>query len=599
MRSDKLGIFAGLIAGFLFMGIPAAAASPERLSGSVVGFVSDTTGIPQMGATVLLFNRYERLMEKVLTNEKGAFGFSSLTPDVYSIKVTLASFVPAVKHDITVQPGMRSFLTINLASVLSSIELMYIAPGGGAIMNDDWKWVLRSSQATRPILRMLPRVDISDPEQRTRVASSVFSQTRGLVRVSAGDSSRSSDSQPDLGTAFALATSVFGSNQIQFSGNLGYASRLGTPSAGFSTRFSRADADAGRVPEVQLTMRQAFLPSRVGAAIVGGQDATPAMRTMSLTMIDHADFGEGARFVYGFSIDSVSFLDRLNYVSPFAKLSYAMGDRGTLELGYSNGFAPPELYRPEGSEDADLQDTLASLAAFPRVSLRGDRAHVQRAENMEIGYRKVAGSRTYALGVYHEKVNNAALTISGADGLFAGSDVLPDLFSSSGIFNIGNYSSLGYTASVTQAAGEHLNLTVGYGNGEALRTEQRTVASNNPEDLRDMIHGSRQNWAMAKLNANAPVTGTRMTVSYLWTDYRSLTPGHLYLTQSISPQAGLNIHLRQPLPAIGGLPGRLEMNADLRNMLAQGYLPFNGADGRQFLLVHSPRSVRGGLSFIF
>ena len=47
------------------------------------------------------------------------------------------------------------------------------------------------------------------------------------------------------------------------------------------------------------------------------------------------------------------------------------------------------------------------------------------------------------------------------------------------------------------------------------------------------------------------------------------------------------------------LPVRMEASADLRNLLAEGYLPFSMSDGRQVLLMHTPRSFRGGLSFIF
>jgi hypothetical protein len=48
-----------------------------------------------------------------------------------------------------------------------------------------------------------------------------------------------------------------------------------------------------------------------------------------------------------------------------------------------------------------------------------------------------------------------------------------------------------------------------------------------------------------------------------------------------------------------GIPGRLEATAEMRNMLAQGYLPITTAGGRRMLLTHTPRAVRGGLSFIF
>ena len=82
-------------------------------------------------------------------------------------------------------------------------------------------------------------------------------------------------------------------------------------------------------------------------------------------------------------------------------------------------------------------------------------------------------------------------------------------------------------------------------------------------------------------------------------DYTTVIPNHLYLTQRSYPEAGWNVHIRQPLPAIPGMIGRLEASADLRNLLAQGYLPVAAGDGRRLLLVQSPRALRGGLSFIF
>jgi hypothetical protein len=73
-------------------------------------------------------------------------------------------------------------------------------------------------------------------------------------------------------------------------------------------------------------------------------------------------------------------------------------------------------------------------------------------------------------------------------------------------------------------------------------------------------------------------------------------PGNVYSTQSNQPAPGLNIFIRQPLP---GFARRVEATADLRNMLAQGYLPLGMVSGQQVMLVETPRSVRGGLAFIF
>jgi hypothetical protein len=62
---------------------------------------------------------------------------------------------------------------------------------------------------------------------------------------------------------------------------------------------------------------------------------------------------------------------------------------------------------------------------------------------------------------------------------------------------------------------------------------------------------------------------------------------------------GLNLYFRQPIPGISGRPCRVELTADLRNLLAQGYLPLATAGGQSILLVETPRSLRGGLNFVF
>jgi hypothetical protein len=75
-------------------------------------------------------------------------------------------------------------------------------------------------------------------------------------------------------------------------------------------------------------------------------------------------------------------------------------------------------------------------------------------------------------------------------------------------------------------------------------------------------------------------------------------PTHYYMTQKADPEPGLNFRIRQPIPLFSGLPGRLEANVDLRNVLAQGYIPLT-VSGRRVTMMQSPRALRGGLSFIF
>jgi hypothetical protein len=575
----------------------ASAATITQFSGSLGGQVKNAAGIGQMGAVVILYNRYDRAIHQVLTNPDGSFLFNSLLPDIYSVRVSLATFIPAFKRNISVQPGFQSVLAISMAGMMSSIEFVSNAPAKGALMSDDWKWVLRSSQSTRPVLRF-GGADLGIPENRPRLTS-VFSETSGIVKVSAGDaiSFAGSGGQSALGTAFALATSLFGTNQLELSGNFGYSAHSGLPTAGFRTKYTRSDGAS--TPEVIVTMHQVYLPSRGG--IGGGQDV-PALRTMSATMLDELAVMDNLRFEYGLSAETVSLWNRLNMLSPFARLTYGLGEYGSLQVAYSSGAQATELAAHGNQqltrEDAAFNRDLSALGTLPRVSLKNDVARVQRTENAEFGYTKVAGSRTYSGGVYHERVSNGVLTLAGADDSFAG-EVLPDLGSRSSVFNIGKFSRWGYLASATQSMGDRAEVSLAYGRGGALTTEGRELRTEDADELRRMVRVHERNWVSVRAAGTVPVTGTTVSASYGWSDYRSLMPSHLFLTQRFSPEPGLNVSIRQPLPSFGGVPGRFEATAELRNMLEQGYLPFSTADGRTMLLTNTPRALRGGLSFIF
>lgn len=578
---------------------PSQAATPVKLYGKILGVVTDATGIPQMGAVVSLFDRQEKFRLRVLTDERGMFLFDDLAAGAYSVRVSLSSFVPVLRSNILVQPGERSLLNVNLATLFSSIELVYPWPTQTAIMSDDWKWVLRTSNATRPVLRLLPELQqVGGVSARSTWTQGLFSDTRGMVKVSAGEGGRvtSFGNESDLGTAFALATSLYGKNQLSVSGNVGYGAQTGMPSAGFRTSYSRGQGVNS--PEVTLTMRQLFLPGRVGNALGSGSSVgIPALKTMSLSFDDTAALTDSLSLDYGFSLDSVTFFDRLNYASPYARLKYTISDGETIELGYSSGVPRADIGQ-SGTSDA-LQSEITALALFPRVSMMSGRAKVHRAENYEIGYTRIVGSRTFRAAVSRENVRNAALTMTGGSGLFSSSDVLPDLFSNSSVFNAGSYQSLGYMASMTQELGSHLRATAMFSSGGALVSAQDKPVSGSPDELRAMIRQGRRRGITAQVAGTSSWTGTNFVASYQWSDGRAATPAHYYMTQRMRADAGLNIYVRQPLPVISSLPVRFEASADLRNLLAQGYLPFTSPDGQMVFLMHTPRSVRGGLSFIF
>jgi hypothetical protein len=594
-----------LFAGMACLGGPrwAGAAEALPLSGAIAGIVRGTAGIPQMGATVILYNRQQRLIGKVLTDDHGEFRLLGLVPAPYSVKVSLASFVPATK-EILVQPGMRSVLNVNLSTLFSSIQFAYPALESGNIMTDDWKWVLRSASSTRPVLRLVDpgtasASDAAAPASTTGHAA-VFSETRGLLLVSAGDGplTTGTGTEADLGTTFALETSLYGNSVLQFAGNLGYGSATGVPTAAFRTTYSRRIADD--TPEISVTMRQTLMPA------IAGPDgaALPLMRNLSVSVDDQYRVGDNVVLLYGFTMDSISFVDHSNYYSPYVRLKYAADENNSLEIAYSSGnprpnSPPPDNLSDNGGvspEDGSLKRDIDGLGVFPRMSLLNGKTEMQRGEEYEIVYAHKAGSRTYSGSVYRQYVANAAITMVAPAGFFTG-NVLPDVFAGTSVFDAGNFQNNGYAASVTQNLGSNASVAMIYSDNGALTADASEVAGNNPDDLRSMIHTGRRYAATTRFSGVLPRTGTRLIASYQWTgDRRAVMAGNLYAADSMQPLPGLNVYIRQPIP---GFRRHVEATADIRNMLAQGYLPLNCIGGQHILLVQNPRSVRGGLSFTF
>jgi hypothetical protein len=558
--------------------------------------------VPAVGASVILYNRQNHQIGKVTTDDRGEFKLLALAPAVYTIKVVQAALAP-VTRQILVQPGMRSVLAIHLTTVLSTIQLARPPMENGEMMTDEWKWVLRSASAARPILRFSDEAELAPDPAKAEQALSIaerpltFSDTHGLLRVSAGQGPLSVGvgNQADMGTAFALATSLYGSGSLQFSGNLGYGSATGVPAAAFRTSYSHELA--GGTPEVSVTMRQLFLPGRAAAALSTAEPgALPMLRSMSAGFDDRTRVADNVTMQYGFTMDSVAFLDRLNYFSPYARLMVDLGDGAELVFAYSSGNARPGLDAGP-ADDSELQRGINALGVFPLISVRDSRAQIQRGNEYQITYLHKVGSRTFRGSAFRQQISNTALTMVAPAGLLPSTDVLPDLFSGSSIFNAGNFQSAGYSASVTQNLGDALSATVDFSDAGALTADHRTLNSGNPDDLRQMLHAGRRRAATTRIAAVLPWTGTHVVASYQVTgDKRAVMAGNIYTTDSFQPAPGLNVLVRQPIP---GFSKRVEATADIRNMLAQGYLPIAAGGGQQILLVQNPRSVRGGLSFIF
>jgi hypothetical protein len=135
----------------LMLAGPAAA---KQGYGTISGVVLDPAGTPQMGATIWLISEDAggRTVSQQLSNQHGAFFADSLKPGKYSLRVSLPGFLPAMERHIGVMADLTTLLRVRVDSLFASLDTLRRQSDAPA-EPDDWKWVLRSSAATRPILQ--------------------------------------------------------------------------------------------------------------------------------------------------------------------------------------------------------------------------------------------------------------------------------------------------------------------------------------------------------------------------------------------------------------------------------------------------------------
>jgi hypothetical protein len=152
---------------------------------------------------------------------------------------------------------------------------------------------------------------------------------------------------------------------------------------------------------------------------------------------------------------------------------------------------------------------------------------------------------------------------------------------------------------VTQDLGDNYKVTLIYGSLGVVSPRPGEMPLSTADDLRKIMETGHRPALTLRFSGTVKATGTRVMASYEWTDYQAATPGPNFSTESPRPEPGLNFVVRQPMPTIPRMPWRMEASAELRNLLAQGYLPMTTTGGDQFLLINTPRMFRGGIAFVF
>ena len=553
----------------------AAPVCADTSFGKLSGLVVDPAGVPQMGATVVLLSEDVRTSAplQLHTNDRGVFSSVRVRPGFYSLRVTLAGFLPALERHIHIEPNLTTLLRVELDSVFTSLDRLR-RQSGQQSEADDWAWVLRSSSGTRPILRYVDGEVAESPATAQADAAPHKPGTRGRVELTSG--ARRPGSVSNIvdapSTAFAYEQKMGRTQRLIFAGD---ASFERSSSAGLATLWLPS-AEAGRGPQTTLVLRRTQLGAN-GPVFRGAR----MDHSGRLTLGDRISLHYGAEYM----------------LVGVGRSTSSLRPRGQLDVRLARGWqasltVAPRPFSALGDPGGALQSALLALDAFPAVFLRAGRPVLESGWHDELSVEhELNRNASVVASVFRDRSRHTAVFGRGTS---LGPDFFQDSFSHSFAYDGGESNAWGARLVFRQKFSADWNAAVIYAWAGALAPESLPAAT---VDLRSSLATRQLHSFAARVSGRVPRAGTSFSASYKWVSGQVASRQDPFGEALYLLDPNLNVRLRQPLPSFF-LPGKVEALADFRNLLAQGYVPVSTPEG-VVLLVPSFRSFRGGFSFQF
>ncbi len=559
------------ILGWFAVVVALCGAAVGATPGSITGYVRNSAGVAQMGATVELLGTAGQ-SQVVYTDAKGFFTLSGLLPGSYDVRVSAPSFLPALREDVALAAGASKVLNITLNTLFEAVRMLPSLKRGND-EDDSWKWTLRSN-SNRPILRF------DDGSPVIVETASNDKGTTGSLAFMAGGSSQGYGSAADLGTAFNVEHSLFHTSTIGLEGDLGYGT--GIPDGVVRASYRRP-GNEGWTPTIALIVRRFATP-----------DAVPhrgALEAVAITYSDGFSIGDLLDFQFASEAQNIQFLGHgATAFRPSAVADWHLTSNTILEYRYATSEPNTRASKGFDSAPADLSET------GPRVTMVDGQPLLENAHHHEISLSQRAGDNKLQIAYFRDRIKDPALLGVGDVG-WTTEDILPDVYSGTFSFNGGALEAQGVRLVFQRRLSDTVTATWDYAYGGVLELEQPNVDWNVVRS--SLQHGWRHSAAL-RLNGSWPRYKTRWIASYRWTSGdNTLTGVDVFNASAGQTDPFFNLFVRQPLPRMRFMPGNLEALVDLRNLLAQGYVPVIGPDGKTVYLMQSARSIRGGLAFTF
>jgi Carboxypeptidase regulatory-like domain len=545
--------------------------------GKLAGVILDPGGIPQMGATVWLSAEAPdgHPAARFLSNQNGAFTAQRLLPGMYSVRVTLSGFLPALEEHIHVSADATTLLRIEMDSVFASFDQLRRQPAqpSGA---DDWKWVLRSSAGARPVLQWRNGAVTVASTGSSSSDASVERAPRGRVEMTNGmREPGSSSALPGSPTTAASYDQPLGAaGRLLVSGGMVYDGRAFGAGMAFASIWLPSGV-FGQGPETTAVVRDTSL----------GQQGQ-RLRNMRIEHSEHVALNDHAALEYGAEYLMAGSDKMTAAFRPRARVGMQLAPNWTAALGLET---EPDSYRLR-SRDAALASAMDALDTLPVLIWKNGQPAIEGSWHAEASARRTLGARgSVEAAAFHDDTAHQAVFAYGSP---SGAD-LPLPVARLYAHDAGAESAWGARVVYRQSICNSLEVAAIYAWAGALAPNGVSSAP----DLHEMLGMQYRHSVAGRVSGKVPHVNTQFAASYKWLDGVVVSRQDVFGEALLGIDPNLSVTIRQPLPSMH-TGGHWEAIADFRNLMAQGYVRVDGQEG-QMLLVPVLRSFRGGLSFQF
>lgn len=566
--------------------------------GRVSGKVTDAAGNPLMGATVLLTGPgvggssalLTGSIDHVLTDADGNFTIDRVAPGWYSLQVIFPARLPVFRNGVEVKPGVTTREAFALGDILSGFRWQPSRRDSHA-WEREWKWILRTSASTRPILRYKKA---GRGSKRTAGKSAL--RSRRLVAMMPGTAGANGLSEdPGMDTIVAYLHPLDENSDVLVAGSVSKGNVDGSSVvADYSRGIYKRDRE-----EISLAVHQLSLNGNgIPVSVPNGRD-TAVSRGMVLRYTQIRQLSNALTLTAGFEMRYLDSISDAGTVNPEIDLAYQLDPSTVLNLSYGGDST---------GGPGNLLNRVGDLDAFPRITLRDGHPRLENVRHAEVRVERAFGSKSgIEIAAYHDGSQNVAVWgIGGVQALKNASAAGNVLISPSGdrtILNAGNFGSTGAQVAYERNLGRHTEVGVMYAFGSALAVHSSAQSGQgigfNSANLPDFLRSELTQTVSGKFSTVVPHLKTKVITTYSWLPAGRITIVDPYGQTRMDFQPFWGLQIRQPLPKIDILPLQIVAIADFRNLLGQGTVSLPDANGGTTLLTPSYRAIRGGFAVQF